>query len=29
VFWQSKGAKTKRQPSLQKAGGELVLPVSA
>jgi nickel superoxide dismutase len=29
LFWQSKGAKTKRQPSLQKSGGELVLPVSA
>jgi len=28
-FWQSKGAKTKRQPSLQKSGGELVLPVPA
>jgi len=29
IFWQTKGAKTKRQPSLQKSGGELVLPVSA
>ncbi len=27
IFWQSKGAKTKRQPSLQKSGGELVVPV--
>jgi nickel superoxide dismutase len=26
VFWQTKGAKTKRQPSLQKVGGELVVP---
>ncbi|MGA8709793.1 MAG: superoxide dismutase, Ni [Thermoplasmata archaeon] len=29
LFWQTKGAKTKRQPSMQKSGGELVLPVSA
>jgi nickel superoxide dismutase len=29
IFWQTKGAKTKRQPSLQKSGGELVVPVSA
>ncbi len=29
VFWQSKGAKTKRQPSLQKSGGELVVPLPA
>ncbi len=29
IFWQSKGAKTKRQPSLQKSGGELVVPVPA
>ncbi len=29
VFWQTKGAKTRRQPSLQKSGGELVLPVPA
>jgi nickel superoxide dismutase len=29
VFWQTKGAKTKRQPSMQKSGGELVVPVSA
>jgi len=26
IFWQTKGAKTKRQPSLQKVGGELVVP---
>ncbi len=26
IFWQTKGAKTKRAPSLQKAGGELVYP---
>ncbi|HTP56229.1 MAG TPA: superoxide dismutase, Ni [Thermoplasmata archaeon] len=29
VFWQSKGAKTRRQPSLQKSGGDLVVPVPA
>ncbi len=29
VFWATKGAKTRRQPSLQKSGGELVLPVPA
>jgi nickel superoxide dismutase len=29
TFWQSKGAKTKRQPSLQKVGGELVVPIPA
>ena len=29
IFWQTKGAKTKRQPSLQKVGGELVVPVPA
>jgi nickel superoxide dismutase len=29
VFWLTKGAKTRRQPSLQKAGGELVVPVPA
>lgn len=29
LFWQSKGAKTKRQPSMQKSGGDLVLPVTA
>ncbi len=28
LFWQTKGAKTKRQPSMQKSGGELVVPVS-
>jgi nickel superoxide dismutase len=27
IFWQTKGAKTKRQPSMQKSGGELVVPV--
>ena len=26
IFWQTKGAKTRRQPSLQKVGGELVVP---
>lgn len=29
LFWQTKGAKTKRQPSLQKSGGDLVVPLSA
>ena len=29
LFWKTKGATTKRQPSLQKSGGELVVPVSA
>jgi nickel superoxide dismutase len=29
IFWQSKGAKTRRQPSLQKSGGDLVVPVPA
>ncbi len=29
LFWTTKGAKTRRQPSLQKSGGELVLPVPA
>jgi len=29
IFWQTKGAKTKRQPSLQKSGGEIVVPVAA
>jgi nickel superoxide dismutase len=29
IFWQTKGAKTRRQPSLQKSGGELVVPVTA
>jgi len=27
VFWQTKGAKTRRIPSLQKSGGELVVQV--
>jgi nickel superoxide dismutase len=27
IFWQTKGAKTKRQPSMQKSGGDLVVPV--
>jgi nickel superoxide dismutase len=26
LFWQTKGAKTKRMPSMQKSGGELVVP---
>ncbi len=26
LFWQAKGAKTRRVPSMQKPGGELVLP---
>jgi nickel superoxide dismutase len=26
VFWQAKGAKTRRVPSMQKPGGELVVP---
>ena len=29
IFWQTKGAKTRRQPSLQKSGGDLVVPVPA
>jgi nickel superoxide dismutase len=29
VFWLTKGAKTRRQPSLQKSGGELVVPIPA
>jgi nickel superoxide dismutase len=29
LFWQTKGAKTKKQPSLQKSGGDLVVPVPA
>ncbi len=29
VFWKTKGAQTKLQPSLQKSGGEIVVPVSA
>ena len=28
IFWKSKGADTKRQPSLQKSGGELLYPVA-
>ena len=28
VFWQTKGAETRRQPSNQKSGGELVYPVA-
>ena len=28
LFWKTKGAKTRRQPSLQKSGGELVLPAA-
>jgi nickel superoxide dismutase len=27
IFWETKGASTRRQPSLQTAGGELVYPV--
>lgn len=26
IFWKTKGAESRRQPSLQKAGGELVYP---
>ena len=29
LFWKSKGAKTHRMPSMQKAGGELVYPAPA
>ena len=29
IFWQTKGAKTRKQPSLQKSGGDLVVPVPA
>lgn len=29
LFWKTKGAEVRRQPSLQKAGGELVYPVPA
>jgi nickel superoxide dismutase len=29
LFWQTKGAKTRRQPSLQKSGGEIVVPLPA
>ena len=28
IFWQTKGAKTKRQPSLQKSGGDMIVPVT-
>jgi nickel superoxide dismutase len=27
LFWQTKGAKTRRQPSLQKSGGDLIVPI--
>jgi nickel superoxide dismutase len=27
LFWQTKGAKTKRQPSMQKSGGDLIIPI--
>lgn len=27
IFWKTKGASTRRQPSLQAAGGEIVYPV--
>jgi nickel superoxide dismutase len=29
LFWKTKGVPTKRQPSHQKSGGELVLPAAA
>jgi nickel superoxide dismutase len=29
LFWLTKGAKSRRQPSLQKSGGELVVPITA
>lgn len=29
MFWKSKGVATKKQPSNQKAGGEIVYPVAA
>ncbi len=29
IFWKTKGVTTKRQPSMQKPGGELVVPVAA
>jgi nickel superoxide dismutase len=29
VFWQTKGAKTHRLPSMQKSGGEIVYPAPA
>jgi nickel superoxide dismutase len=28
VFWQAKGSKTRRVPSMQKPGGELVVPAA-
>lgn len=28
VFWKTKGAEVRRQPSMQKSGGELVYPVA-
>lgn len=28
IFWKTKGAELRRQPSLQKAGGELLYPVA-
>ena len=28
IFWNTKGAQTRRQPSLQKSGGELLYPVA-
>jgi nickel superoxide dismutase len=28
IFWQAKGAKTRRVPSMQKPGGELVVPAA-
>ena len=28
IFWKTKGAELRRQPSLQKSGGELVYPVA-
>lgn len=29
IFWKTKGAEVRRQPSLQKSGGELVYPAAA
>ena len=29
IFWKSKGAEVRRQPSMQKSGGELIYPVAA
>ncbi|MCI4352073.1 MAG: superoxide dismutase, Ni [Thermoplasmata archaeon] len=28
LFWKTKGAQTKRQPSMQKSGGEIVYPAA-